>query len=1004
MKKVLLALVVVLSGMLAASPALQAQATSTLRGQVVDELGAIIPGAEVTIKGADEKEHKVAANAIGEFVLPNLSPGVYLLTVSFNGFQPYIQADLTIPQNEPLKVTLTVAAVQIETDVQAETNTVGVEPDQNLTATVLGEEFIQTLPDNEDDLRDYLQALAGPAAGGANGGQGGAQILVNGFSTSRLPPKEAIMQIRINQNPFSPEFSQPGFSRVEIVTKPGNERWRGSFGFNYRNSALDARNAFALTKPEIEQQRYNFNFGGPLIKKRMSFFAFLDRSMLDGGSTTNAITLDGPFVANVLAPNRNTFFGIRTDYLVTEKNTLSVNYNRSMRNSFNQEFAVRFGGGFGGFGGGFGGGGGGRGGGGASGVTQFTLPERGTDSEGVNNDLQISNTSILSTRLINEARLRLEYDTSEARARTAGVAINVLDAFNGGGSTTGLNNSRQVSGEFQDYLTLSLKKHTIKGGIQIQHVNVRDFSASNFNGAYTFPSLDAYRAVLAGTTIPIGSTRGRYQFTANIGDPLLRYSQTESSWFINDDWRVNQSFTLSLGLRHEFQTNLADKLNFAPRVGIAWSPFKDRKTTFRAGGGIFYQRLSERTYSQSLRYNGITQQSVVIENPVFDPSYVPGGPLPLATTSNLSVQNSIIRTLDPGLTAPYTISFNGSVERQLPLGIVGTATYIYSRGVHQYRMRNINAPRLDLLTSPSGDINATRPDPTQGNIFQIETSASSVYNGLQVRLSKFMGKVSLFGNYSLAFAENDSDGIGSTPADNYNPGAEWGPSSFNRRHTFFVGGRITLPKNIMLSPTIMASTGSPYNITLGQDVNRDTSFTDRPLGITRNADLPASLYPSLTTCRSGIPDPANPGTCTGGQTFGQFLAANFPNGVRAIGPGNFNVNLNVNRTWGFGKRNNANAQGGSGGGGGRGGGGMRGGGGGMRGGGGPGGFGGGPGGFGGGGAEGARFTVQLSAQITNLFNRVNYSGYSGTLTSPYFGISNSASAARQFEMGLRFGF
>jgi hypothetical protein len=219
---------------------------------------------------------------------------------------------------------------------------------------------------------------------------------------------------------------------------------------------------------------------------------------------------------------------------------------------------------------------------------------------------------------------------------------------------------------------------------------------------------------------------------------------------------------------------------------------------------------------------------------------------------------------------------------------------------------------------------------------------------------------------------------------------------------------VALPKGISLSPFVIVSSGTPFNITYGQDVNRDTSFTDRPAGISRNADLPASLYSQLTACRSGRPDIANPGVCLGGQTFGQFLTENFPNGVRAIGPGNFNVNLSVNKQWGFGKRKTTSAQDAQG----RGPGGMGGfDGGGMRGGGGPGGFGGsgrmrgggGPGGFGGG-SESSRYTLQLSAQISNLFNRVNFGQYSGTLTSPYFGRSSSAGPARQIELNLRFGF
>src|SRR5207237_3752179 len=110
-------------------------------------------------------------------------------------------------------------------------------PDQNMNVTILDQNFIQTLPDNEDDLLAFLQALAGPAAGGAMGGQGGAQIYVDGFEGGRLPPRDAILQICINQNPFSAEYAHPGVSRIDIITKPGTDQWRCGFSRSLRTSA-----------------------------------------------------------------------------------------------------------------------------------------------------------------------------------------------------------------------------------------------------------------------------------------------------------------------------------------------------------------------------------------------------------------------------------------------------------------------------------------------------------------------------------------------------------------------------------------------------------------------------------------------------------------------------------------------------------------------------------------------------------------------------------------------
>ena len=990
-----------------------AQNTSTLRGVVQDETGAIIPGAKVTLVLPGGKTRVVTANESAEFSIPNIPAGTYNFFVQFTGFQPAVISDLKIPQADSLIVKMAVASVDIATDVTAEANGATVEPDQNLSATVLGEDFIRDLPNNEDDLRDTLQALAGPGAGGGNGGSGGAEIMVNGFSGARLPPKDAILKITINQNPYSAEFSQPGFGRIEITTKPGNDSWRGSINTQFRSSALDARNAFAVTKPDMLQQQYSFNISGPIIKKKMSLFAYTERRNLSGGSTTNYILPSGAVAANVDAPNSSLSMSIRADYLVNQKNTLGVSYFRSQRDAINSEFAVSFGGGGGGFFPG-GGGGGGRGGGGAGGVVNFTTPDRGTDSKSSSNDIQITDTAIISSRLINEARARFGFDTRNTTAHTAGIAINVLDAFNGGGANSGGNNNKGFDAEIQNYLTYTLKKHTFKGGVQMQYVRNRDYSVTNFNGTYTFPSLAAYVACAT----PTGCTpaqitgRGAYQFTVNTGNPLLRSSQTDYSWFVNDDFRVSPAFTLSLGVRHEFQQNLSDANNFAPRLGIAWSPFKDRKTTIRMGAGIFYSRQNIGLYENSLRYNGITQTSYIITNPKYDPTYKPGGDLSLIGTK--SPQNSVTRTLDPNIVAPYSYSINTSIERQLPYGLSTSINFIYSKGVHQYRTRNINAIRFDkfpelLLPSPTNPTpickladagmqqtyDCTRPTPSLGNISQTEAAGNSEFKTLQIQLNRRTGKYfSFFGNYSLMDLKNNTD----APANNYDLTGEWARASFMTRHQFFMMGRFNLPKAINLSTFINARAGSPFNILLGQDVNRDTSFNDRPVGLARNQDLSANLYSTITQCRTI----GTGNTCT--QTYGAWLAATYPNGIKAVGPGSFNVNLNASKTFGLGKAKSAAPAAAGGPGGGMGGGGDRGGRGGGPGGGGGMMGGGGRGGGGGGIPEGSRFSLQLQVQVSNLLNKVNYGQYSGTLTSPYFLRSSTAGAARQYEMSMRFSF
>ncbi|HEU0185533.1 MAG TPA: hypothetical protein VFS27_09475, partial [Blastocatellia bacterium] len=636
--------------------------------------------------------------------------------------------------------------------------------------------------------------------------------------------------------------------------------------------------------------------------------------------------------------------------------------------------------------------GGGGGGGGQGG--NYTLPERGSNSENTSHSLRLSVTSIINTRLINEARFRWEGERRSRNANTDGVAIDVLDAFNGGGATCCPNSTRQNNFELQNYVTYTHKKHTIKGGIQVEEEFNDDISGSNFNGTYTFSSLDLYSRVMAGEP---GLTAT--QFTYNDGAPRINFGQYQASWFIQDDWRTSQSLTLSFGLRHEFQQYLQDRLNFAPRFGVAWSPFKDRKTTFRFGGGVFFSRLGTGAYENVLRYNGSTQLSFTIDNAPFN-CLDPNAPRTIDTCNPFAggalvsgFSDTTIRKLDPNLTTPYNITLSSSVERQLPKNLVASFTYVFTRGLHQFRLRNINAPNQDL--------GFARPDPTQGNIFQTESTGISESNRFEFGLGRRFGRIVIFGNYRLAFNKNNFEG---TPADNYHLGSEWGRASFDSRHNFFMGGNITLPYGFRLAPFIQASTGGPVNITTGLDNNNDTSFTDRPEDIGRNSALPASLYEDVLAAYSGPRDAAN-------RERVAAALARFPNGVILENPGRFMLNTNISRTFGFGgsrDRQSADGQGG-----GRGGRGGRGGGGGGRGGGGGGGgrgggFGGpgvmmgGPGGMGGG--ESSRYNLTVAAQISNLFNRVNYGRYSGVLTSPFFGLPNSSLGARTIELSLRFNF
>ena len=196
--------------------------------------------------------------------VPGLQPGNYTLKTKRTGFAltsipVKVEAGKVFTINVPLKVEASKQEVTVEGEA---VGTVSVEASANASQLVLKQAEIDALPDDPDDLAADLQALAGPSAG-PNGGQ----IYIDGFTGGQLPPKSSIREIRINQNPFSAEFDRLGFGRIEILTKPGADRLRGSVEYSDTNSALDSRNPYAINKPNFSSQRFSGNVGGPLNKK-----------------------------------------------------------------------------------------------------------------------------------------------------------------------------------------------------------------------------------------------------------------------------------------------------------------------------------------------------------------------------------------------------------------------------------------------------------------------------------------------------------------------------------------------------------------------------------------------------------------------------------------------------------------------------------------------------------------------------------------------------------------
>jgi hypothetical protein len=959
----------------------QTPATLSLRGVIKDPSGSLIPNAVVQLSGPGG-EQKKSTGVDGAYAFSPLAPGKYNLRVTSPGFTTTQKNGIDLQQASVLDIQLTIADETQVLTVQDSVATVSVDPQANASALVLGEKELEALSDDPDELSQQLQALAGPGAGPSGG-----QIFIDGFTGGQLPPKSSIREIRINSNPFSPEYDRPGFGRIEIFTKPGSDKFRGQAFFQFNDQYLNSRSPLLAQskRPPYETKFFGFNVTGPIKKQKASYSLDFEHRAITENAVILATELDGnfnPLVVNqtVITPQSRTTVSPRLDYAINGSNTLVMRYQYVRIGNDNQ------------------------------GVGDFSLSTQAYNQTTSEQSLQMTETAILNPTTINETRFQYMRSTVQDSGASNAPAISVDGAFTGGGSPVG--NSGNITNKFElsNMTTKTLGTHVIKwGGRGRQSLN-HDTSVNNFNGTYTFfgdqvpgtgqalTALQVYQITLQGEQKGLTDAQIRAEgggaslFTLGAGIPTTTVDQFDIGLYVNDDWRVKPNLTVSYGFRYEVQTNIRDKGDVSPRLGIAWGigggANKTVKSVLRAGFGVFYDRVTDTYTLQQDRFNGITQQSYQILNPSFFPS------IPTLSVLAAGKQPQSLQLLYSGIDAPRTYQANIGIDRQINKYIKISTNYITSRGVHLLRSRDINAP-----------LNGVYPFSDTEPRFLTESDGFSRTNQLFISPNVNYKKLFLFGFYSLSYGKDDNEG---QPANPYDIRAEWGPSTFaDVRHRGIIGASIPTFTKVTINPFMSFTSGTPFDITTGRDLYGDGVTTARPAlvtGISASAcDTTDLIYEKGYGCFNLNPAP---GTPTIERNYGR-------------GPATAMVNLRLSRTWSFGKPAEANPAAGMGGPGGPGGGGPPGGGGGgggPRGGGGPGG-GGPPGGmFGGGGPSKYNLTVSLNAR--NALNHANFAAPSGDLSSPYFGEYRSLSSGfgppgmgggstsyqRKIDIQLRFTF
>jgi hypothetical protein len=747
-------------------------------GTIRDPTGAGVARAKVELwQENGQVERTVDTDPTGAFRFEGVPQGPYIVNVNQAGFRPAHQPIRVGTRPIPaLRIVLGLAGRREEVTVSGEAANVSTESTDNRNAISASQQALQSIPVFDMDYIGTMSAFLrqGDIA------TGGVTLVVDGLEANGLGvTPSAIQEVKINQDPYSAEFSRPGRGRIEVITNPGTPQYHGSFNFLFRDSPFNARDTFAATKPAEQRRFYEGSLTGPLKIWANTFFLLsLQRDEEDLASVVFAQALQGPVRENVASPMRHWFAAGRITRQYAGGSALSVSY--SYEDRWNRNV----------------------------GVGGTVLPEAGTDTQFLEHQITVNHKYVASPSLLNQSRFYVGHYRSPTTSLNNEPRIVVVDAFTAGGAQADMKKTEWHFG-LTDTASWTSQHHLVTFGASIPDWSRRaidDFT--NHLGTFYFSDLQTY------------SLGQPYLLLVQRGEGRVVFVEKNIAGYVQDELRLRPNLSITAGVRYYWQNYFGDKPhNFAPRLSYAWAPGKSKKTVIRGGGGMFYDRTGPGPIWDLLRFDGSHLLKYLIENPLFPDPFI-NGPL-------LSTSPSIV-TLDPRLRIPYSIQYSSGVEQQVAKATTLAVNYVGTVFVSSFRSRDVNAPLPPYYS--------VRPDPTLGQIRQIESAGRGISNALEVTLrgnvTKHFGGMA---QYTLSKALNNTGGIGWFSADNYTLDGEWARADFDQRHRFSLLGSVKPGKWFNLGVGLTLSSGKPYSETTGLDTYGTGLANARPANIPRNS-------------------------------------------------------------------------------------------------------------------------------------------------------------------------
>ncbi len=911
--------------------------TGNIEGRVVDQNGAVVPNVSVSATNQDTGFGKTTvSNSDGTYIFVLLPPGRYRVeTAAAQGFaaSKYENVQVTVGAKNALEITVSAGGAAVSVDVNAEGQ--AVETTRTSISSTVDERRVINLPTNGRNFLDFATLTPGvvrdPTRAGdlAVGGQKGTlnSIQIDGASSDntffgqasgrtgsgRAPSQfsvDTVKEFQVNQNGFSAEFGRAAGAVINVVTKSGTNKFRGSAFEYFRDESLNAKNPSftpARPKPFGQINQFGGTLGGPIVKDRAFFFGAYEgqRSDLPNPVILNSITtappavqaLIGPKVASYDISRQQDTYLLKADFTINERNQLWVRFNQQNFTGTNLE-------------------------------NSGTLSaEEHTGNSNVTTTSVTGNwTATISPKWFYEFRLQYSRDKEPglANSNTPELTVSTPDGtFNIGRNNFSPRETTIKRFQIINNQTFIAGDHTIKYGVDLLFDQIFNFFPGLFGGSYSFSSYAQLNSYLTGVPNTFPTTYRQSFAGAGTTGGETHPDNKEYGFFVQDDWRVSPKFTLNLGLRYDYQkiakppiTNSntitiqdpnsfltrtsgtlldfgydtgfrpSDKNNFAPRIGASYA--FNEKTVLRGGYGIYYGRTPAILTGTAHSQNGIQVVALSISCSAVNacPTYPNVFTSPPAGAARAAVN---LYLFDKDYQQPFTHQARVQFEREVFKGTTFSVQYTMFKGQDLTRTRNVNlfAPvpvtvggltfmRFVTEREKFGDAVTTsnarlRPIRDFDRISLFQSSAKSLYHGLTFEFNRRLANRWQFNtSYTISKAkDNKPDQTSVVPgggddakiAENqFDLTGEYARSDLDVRHRFIFSpvyetGTFKYSDNkvlrALLSDYIVtgiftAQSGFAYSALVSADPNGD--------GISTTDRVPGTLRNELSTPSSYIVD------------------------------------------------------------------------------------------------------------------------------------------------------